>query len=82
LDDFNKVNDEKEENGSGSARANFAPAQSMMNYPTYMINAQLNQANKKTDGSDAGSVSGLSVTSQLIRKMMMNNATGNTQPTI
>ena len=44
-----------------------------MNYPTYMINAQLNQAGKKAaDGSDAGSVSGVSVTSQLIRKMMMN----------
>lgn len=37
LDEFNKVNNEKE--GSGSARANYQPAQSMMNYPTYMINA-------------------------------------------
>tara|TARA_B110000285_G_C15035715_1_gene569138 strand:- start:477 stop:689 length:213 start_codon:yes stop_codon:yes gene_type:complete len=39
LDEFNKVNDEKD--GSGSARANFnpQPAQSMMNYPSYMINS-------------------------------------------
>ena len=47
-----------------------------------MINAQLNKNANKADGSDAGSVSGLSVTSQLIRKMMMNNASGTTQPTI
>ena len=54
-----------------------------MNYPTYMINAQLNKNANIAEGSDAGSVSGLSVTSQLIRKMMMNNASGGTtQPTI
>jgi len=35
----------------------------MMNYPTYVINNQFNQVGKKADGSDAGSVSGLSVTS-------------------
>ena len=61
LDEFNKVNDN--DGGLDSGRANYQPAQSVINYPTYMINAQFNQVDKKGDGSEVGSVSGLSVTS-------------------